>query len=105
MLTVRDEEVPVGRYVTPEERARQAAVRRAEDEAAKRSARDNAGDRALRQMMGGTLAPRGGGPDGDGNPFSLPPPPWLTAIGLDPDTVSLKLLSDEQARELKVRTY
>ncbi|EFJ46137.1 flagellar associated protein, partial [Volvox carteri f. nagariensis] len=101
VLSVRDEEVGVERYITPEERARKEAARRAEEEATKRSARDNAGERALRQMMGGTLAPRGGGVDGDGNPFSLPPPPWLAAMGLDPDTVNPKMLSEEQARELK----
>ncbi|GLC44558.1 hypothetical protein PLESTM_001613000 [Pleodorina starrii] len=101
VLTVRDEEVGVDRYVTPEERARQEAARRADEEAAKRSARDNAGERALRQMMGGTLAPRGGGVDGEGNPFSLPPPSWLAAMGLDPDSVNPKMLSEEQVRELK----
>jgi hypothetical protein len=103
VLTVRDEEVTVERYVTPEERARQEAVRRAEEEAAKRSARDNAGERALRQMMGGTLAARGGGVDGEGNPFSLPPPAWLSTLALDPEAVNPKILTEEQARELKVR--
>ncbi|GFR52048.1 hypothetical protein Agub_g14567 [Astrephomene gubernaculifera] len=101
VLTVRDEEVAAERYVSPEERARQDAARRAEEEAARRSARDNAGERALRQMMGGTLAPKGGGADGEGTPFTLPPPAWLVALGLDPESVNPKLVTEEQARELK----
>jgi hypothetical protein len=102
VLSVHDEEVGVERYVSPEERARQEAARRAEEEAAKRSARDNVGERALRQMMGGTLAPRGGGPDGEGSgAFSLPPPAWLTALGVSPDAVNPKLITEDQARELK----
>ncbi|KAG2490334.1 hypothetical protein HYH03_011283 [Edaphochlamys debaryana] len=102
VLAVRDEEVAATaqRYVSPEERSRQEAVRRAEEEAAKRSARDNAGERALRQMMGGTLAGRGAGADGS-DPFSLPPPAWLAALGGDPENVNPKLITEDQARELK----
>ncbi len=98
MLTVREEEVKVGKYVSPEEQARAEAARRAEEEAAARSARDNAGERALRQMMGGTLAGKGGGADGEANPFALPRPAWLVAMGLEPDAVSPKMLTEEQVR-------
>ena len=54
-------------------------------------------------MMGGTLASKGGGADGEGNPFSLPPPAWLSGMALDPDAINPKILTEEQARELKVR--
>ncbi|KAG2447457.1 hypothetical protein HYH02_007780 [Chlamydomonas schloesseri] len=100
VLTVRDDEVSAERYVSPAERAKQEAARKADEEAAKRSAKDNAGERALRQMMGGTLAARGGGHD-DSNPFSLPKPAWLVALGVDPDAVNPKLITEEQNRELK----
>lgn len=71
------------------------AERRAEEEAAKRSARDNASERALRQMMGGTLAGKGGA-EGGGDAFSAPRPGWMAAMGVEPDTVSLKALTEEQ---------
>lgn len=100
VLMVREEEVGAERYVSPAERAKQEAARKADEDAAKRSAKDNAGERALRQMMGGTLAARGGGHD-ESNPFSLPKPAWLVALGVEPDAVNPKLITEEQNRELK----
>ena len=79
---------------------RLAAARRADDEATKRSARDNASERALRQMMGGTLTGKGGA-DGGVDAFSAPRPAWMVAMGVEPDSLHLKTLTDDQTKDLK----
>ncbi|CAD7695439.1 unnamed protein product [Ostreobium quekettii] len=95
LLTVKDEEVTVERYLSPEEHERLEEERRQEEQRLLESQKNNIFERALKQMMGGTLEKKGEGDD----EFLLVIPEWMAG---DPSTFSedqLKEYCEIQAKQ------
>ncbi|KAK9814504.1 hypothetical protein WJX72_006907 [[Myrmecia] bisecta] len=89
VLTVKDEEVTIERYCSPEVQARRRAEQAAEEDRARTAGDTNVFDRALKQMMGGQL----NAPPVSANDLRAVRPAWMAG--------NPKAFSEEQLREMR----
>lgn len=98
VLTVKDSEVPVERYLSPEEHARLEAAQRAEEARLAALKKDDVFDRALKMMMGGALESHGAEDD----EFELVKPEWMNGDPSKFNEEKIKQLRAFQAREKQI---
>mmetsp|Transcript_66282 Transcript_66282/g.215662 ORF Transcript_66282/g.215662 Transcript_66282/m.215662 type:complete len:1692 (-) Transcript_66282:108-5183(-) len=97
VLAVKDREIKVEKWISPEEQAAIDEAKRKEEERLRKQRENDAGQRALNQMMGGTLKTK---KDLSALEITLDKEPWMDEIPEEEMTeVQLAALQEFQAKE------